>query len=318
MRAREGRVVGAMQKVEPAAPRKRLERPRVAVLGLGAMGLAIAVRLVRELRVSGYDPVSQRAEHARAAGVEVSPDAAAAADDVDILVLAVRTLDQAEAVLFGPSGASGTLRPTSVVILTSTVGVAGARDLGERIAATGPRFLDLPVSGGPARARTGDLLVLAGGSEETLAAARPVVDLLASAVVVVGPNPGDGQAMKTVNQLLCGVHIAAAAEALALARGLGLDLRATLEALGSGAAASFMLADRGPRIVEALEGAEPEVLSRMDIFVKDLGIVLEAGRAAGVAIPVAAAAEQLYMLGQASGAGARDDSTLATLLLIGR
>jgi 3-hydroxyisobutyrate dehydrogenase len=97
-----------------------------------------------------------------------------------------------------------------------------------------------------------------------------VLDLLASKVVVVGPRPGDGQSMKTVNQLLCGVHIVAAAEALALAAGLGLDLPMVLDALSDGAAASFMLANRGPRIAEAIKGGNPDVLSAVAIFDKDM------------------------------------------------
>lgn len=216
--------------------------------------------------------------------------------------------------MFGEDGAAPVLDPASVVVLTSTVGVEGARLVAARLAERGIELLDLPVSGGPARAGDGDLLALLGGSDEAVRRAQRVVDLLASTVAVVGPRPGDGQAMKVVNQLLAGVHIAAAAEALALAKGLGLDPQAALDALGSGAAASFMLANRGPRIIEALAGATPEVLSRVDIFVKDMGIVADAGRAAGVALPVAAAAEQLYRLGLLAGLGADDDSMIATLV----
>ena len=172
----------------------------------------------------------------------------------------------------------------------------------------------MPMSGGPVRARRGDLLVMIGGSDRAVAAAQPVIGLLASTAARVGTRPGDGQAMKTVNQLLCGVHIAAAAEALTLARALGLDPGAALATLGAGAAASFMLADRGPRIAAALTGQPPPVLSRTDIFVKDLGIVAGAGAAAGVALPVAAAAHQLYLLAQAAGLGEADDSAIATLL----
>jgi 3-hydroxyisobutyrate dehydrogenase len=147
-----------------------------------------------------------------------------------------------------------------------------------------------------------------------VARVRPLLDVLAHSAPVVGPQPGDGQRMKLVNQLLCGVHIAAAAEALTLARALGLDPAAALETLGAGAAGSFMLADRGPRVAAALAGQEPEVRSRADIFVKDMGIVLDAGTAAGVALPVAGAAHQLYLLAQAAGRGADDDSAIATLL----
>jgi len=120
--------------------------------------------------------------------------------------------------------------------------------------------------------------------------------------------------MKTVNQLLCGVHIAAAAEALALARALGLDPAAALETLGAGAAASFMLGDRGPRMLQAYDEGGAEVRSRLDIFVKDMGIVTSAARGVGVSTPVAAAAEQVYLMGQAYGLAGRDDSSVITVL----
>jgi 3-hydroxyisobutyrate dehydrogenase len=152
-------------------------------------------------------------------------------------------------------------------------------------------LLDLPVSGGPLRAGRGDLLALVSGDAAAIEIVRPVLERMASTVVAVGERAGDGQAMKTVNQLLCGVHIAAAAGALALAQGLGNDPQSALDALSAGAAASFMLSNRGPRIVQALQGDDPDVLSRVDIFVKDMGIVTDAGRATHVALPVAAATE---------------------------
>jgi 3-hydroxyisobutyrate dehydrogenase len=289
-------------------------RPAVAVIGLGAMGLPMATRLASTLPVAVFDPVAERVSLAGQAGARPATTPALAARGAGVVLLAVRNGAQVEAALFGENGAASTLDPASVVVLTSTVGVDAARAVAGRIAEMGAEFLDLPVSGGPARAGEGDLLALRGGGDEAVRRAQPVVDLLASTVAVVGPHPGDGQAMKVVNQLLAGVHIAAAAEALALAKGLGLDPQAALDALGSGAAASFMLANRGPRIVEALAGGTPEVLSRVDIFVKDMGIVADAGRAAGVALPVAAAAEQLYRLGLLAGLGARDDSMIATLV----
>jgi 3-hydroxyisobutyrate dehydrogenase len=126
----------------------------------------------------------------------------------------------------------------------------------------------------------------------------------------VGDRPGDGQALKTVNQLLCGVHIAAAAEALALADSLGLDRERTLEALTAGAANSFMLGNRGPRALQAYDDGGAEVLSRLDIFVKDMGIVGDSARAAHLSTPVAAAAEQLFLLGEAQGLGGLDDSAV--------
>jgi 3-hydroxyisobutyrate dehydrogenase len=286
----------------------------VAVIGLGAMGLPMATRLASSLAVTVFDPVAERVELARQAGASAADTPALAAAGATVVVLAVRTQAQVEGALFDQGGAAETLEKGAAVVLTSTVGAEGARSVAARLAAQGVHLVDLPVSGGAARAGTGDLLALLGGSDDAVAVARPVLDLLASTIAVIGPNPGDGQAMKAVNQLLCGVHIAAAAEALALAKGLGLDPQAALDALGAGAAASFMLANRGPRIVEALAGGTPEVLSRIDIFVKDMGIVTDAGKAAGVAMPVAAAAEQLYRLALLSGLGASDDSNLATLV----
>lgn len=306
-------MTAASSRATPSGP-SLTDRPAVAVIGLGAMGLPMATRLASTLPVTAFDPVAERVTLAGQAGARTAATPALASRSADVVVLAVRTRDQVEAALFGENGAAAALDPSSVVVLTSTVGVEGARQVGARLAKQGVEFLDLPVSGGPARAGEGDLLAFRGGGGEAVRRAQPVVDLLASTVAVVGPNPGDGQAMKVVNQLLAGVHIAAAAEALALAKGLGLDPQAALDALGSGAAASFMLANRGPRIVEALAGATPDVLSRVDIFVKDMGIVADAGRAAGVALPVAAAAEQLYRLGMLAGLGANDDSMIATLV----
>jgi 3-hydroxyisobutyrate dehydrogenase len=287
---------------------------RVAVIGLGAMGLPIAQRLAGTLSVTVFDVAAERVAAAATAGARPAATAAEAAAAGDVVLVVVRTLAQAEEALFGPGGAAWGLRPGAVVVLTSTVGTAGARAMADRLAGYGAELLDMPMSGGPARAGRGDLLVMIGGSDRAVAVAQPVIGLLAAVVARVGTRPGDGQAMKTVNQLLCGVHIAAAAEALALARSLGLDPAAAVEILGAGAAGSFMLADRGPRIAEALGGGSPQVRSRADIFVKDLGIVADAGSAGGVALPVAAAAHQLFLLAQAAGLAAADDSAVATLL----
>lgn len=288
--------------------------PRVAVIGLGAMGFPMAARLSGRFKVSAYDPLEENAQRAGAVGTEVRDTPASACADADVVVLAVRTLAQVNAALFGESGVVSSIERGKVVMLTSTVGAPGARDVSRRLLDEGLQLLDVPVSGGPLRARNGDLLALLSGSDEAIACARPVLERLASTIVTVGTQPGDGQAMKPVNQLLCGVHIAAAAEALALAQGLGIDPQAALDALGAGAAASFMLANRGPRIVQALKGENPEVLSRIDIFVKDMGIVADAGREADIALPVASATEQLYRLGACAGLGAMDDSTIATIL----
>ncbi|WP_024287517.1 NAD(P)-dependent oxidoreductase [Cellulomonas sp. KRMCY2] len=282
----------------------------VAVLGLGAMGLPMATRLVTGLTVHGFDIDAARLRLAADAGVVPSSSAREAVTGADAVLVAVRSGTQLDDVLFGPDGVATSLRTGAVVILTSTVGTEAIPATVAGLAARGVALVDAPLSGGPARAGAGDLLIVVGAEPAALERARPVLELLASTLTVVGDRPGDGQALKTVNQLLCGVHIAAAAEALALADALGLDPARTLEALGAGAAGSFMLANRGPRILQAYTEAGAEVLSRLDIFVKDMGIVGRATRAAGLPSPLAAAAEQLYLLGQAQGLGAADDSAV--------
>ncbi|MGW0332833.1 NAD(P)-dependent oxidoreductase [Streptomyces sp. NPDC003011] len=290
-------------------------RPRTAVIGLGAMGLPMARRLAGELPVSVYDIAAGRRSALAAEGARDAASPAEAARDADAVVLAVRDQVQVEGALFGENGAAEALRPGAVVILTSTVGPEAARRTALRLAERGVLTVDAPVSGGPVRAGDGDLLIVVGAEEIALKAARPVLDLLASTLTVVGPRPGDGQAMKAVNQLLAGVHIAAAAEAIALARGLGLDPGTVVESLKHGAAGSFMFADRGPRMVQTYDdGPEPEVRSRLDIFVKDMGIVTGIAKDAHVPVPLAAAAEQLYLLGERAGLAARDDSSLVTVL----
>jgi len=286
----------------------------VTVLGLGAMGLPMATHLASKLTVHGFDIVEDRLERAADAGVVRFDTARGAAQGADAVLLAVRNSEQLGEVLFGANGVAEVLTEGSVVILTSTVGTEAISASVDRLTAYGVALVDAPLSGGPVRAGQGDLLVIVGAEPEALEKARPVLELLASTLTVVGDKPGDGQALKTVNQLLCGVHIAAAAEALALAEALGLDQAKTLAALEAGAAGSFMLSNRGPRILQAYEQDGAEVLSRLDIFVKDMGIVGKATRAAGLPSPVAAAAEQLYLLGQAQGLGAADDSAIIKVL----
>lgn len=291
-----------------------MTHPTVAVLGLGAMGLPMATRLAEDLPVRGFDINPARLELAVAAGIircESAHDAVAGADAV---LLAVRDSAQLSDVLFGQTGIAPSLSAGAIVILTSTVGTDGLAEVVAQLDAIGIELVDAPLSGGPARAGQGDLLIVVGATPSARGKAQPVLERLASTLSIVGDRPGDGQALKTVNQLLCGVHIAAAAEALALADALGLDRERTLDALGAGAAASFMLANRGPRALQAYQPDGAEVLSRLDIFVKDMGIVNKAARAAHLATPLAAAAEQLYLLGEAQGLGEKDDSAVIRVI----
>lgn len=284
--------------------------PIVAVIGLGAMGLPMATRLHETLDVRAYDIAAERCALAAASGVPIAGSPADAVRDAELVLLVVRDGAQLADLLFGETGIAPALAPGAVVILGSTIGKEGIGSVVRGLAEVGVSLVDAPLSGGPARAGRGDLLIVVGAEPEARRRAAPVLESLASTLTVVGDAPGDGQAFKTVNQLLCGVHIAAAAEALALADALGLDPARTLDALTAGAANSFMLGDRGKRMLQAYDESGPEVLSRLDIFVKDIGIVLAASREAHVPTPVAAAAQQLYLLGEGLGRGSADDSTV--------
>ncbi len=283
---------------------------KVAVLGLGAMGLPMATHLSGQFEVRGFDPLPARASLFE--GTKSSAQEAAAG--ADVVLVAVRNIDQLTELLWGEAGIADHLAPGGVVLLTSTVGINAVREVAARLEQAGLHLVDAPVSGGPTRAGDGTLLVTVGATDEAYAAAQPVLEAMAGTLVRVGAKAGDGQSMKTVNQLLCGVHIAAGAEALALADALGLDPAVALQTLGAGAAQSFMLGDRGPRMLEAYDDGGAEVRSRLDIFVKDMGIVGDAARAAKLATPIAAAAEQLYLLGQAAGLEAADDSSVITVV----
>jgi 3-hydroxyisobutyrate dehydrogenase len=287
--------------------------PRVAVIGLGAMGTPMATHLVPAFPITVFDIDADRRSRLVAEGAAEAATPAKAAENADVVLLAVRDQQQVEDALFGENGAAAAMAPGSVVVLTSTVGPEAARATAARLAAVDVLLVDAPVSGGPARAGAGDLLIVVSGAEAALRVARPVLDRLASTLTEVGREPGDAQGLKAINQLLAGVHIAAAAEAVAMARALGLDPATVIDSLGKGAAGSFMLADRGPRMIEAY-GDGAEVRSRLDIFVKDMGIVTGIAKQAHVPTPLASAAQQLYLLGERAGLGAADDSSVVTLL----
>jgi putative dehydrogenase len=191
-----------------------------------------------------------------------------------------------------------------VVMLMATCPPGEVEAIAAEVVKSGRHFVDSPVSGGVGGARGATLTIMVGAPDESFALAKPMLDALGDKVFHVGQKPGQGATVKTVNQLLCGVHIAVAAEALSLAEKAGIDGRVLFEIMGGSAASSWMLRDRGPRMHEP----DPPVASAVDIFVKDLSIVLDAGRAAKTALPLAAAAHQMFLASSGLGHGARDDS----------
>jgi len=285
----------------------------VAVLGLGAMGLAMAQCLVRSFPVRGFDVAPARIALAAADGVVGTTSAAEAVAGAAVVVVSVRDGAQLREVALGAGGAGEAMAAGAALVVTSTVGAGAVREVAAALEPRGVLVVDAPVSGGPVRAAAGDLLMMVGASDEALAVAGPVLDALASTLSYPG-GVGAGQDLKTVNQLLCGIHTAAANEALALAHAMGLDLDAVIETLGKGAAASFMFSDRGPRAAQQLRGETPPLRSRLDVIAKDMGIVGDLTRLHKIATPVAAAAEQLFRLAMAAGLEAEDDSIVSTVL----
>jgi putative dehydrogenase len=277
---------------------------KVGFVGLGAMGLPMAENLLkRGAKVRGYDLRAQALDALAQAGGERAQTAADAARGADVLALMVVNAAQAETVLF-EEGALEAMPVGATVLLMATCPPGAVQAIAERVTASGRKLVDAPVSGGIAGARGGTLTIMAAASKADFAAVKPVLDMLGDKVFHVGETPGQGAMMKTVNQLLCGVHIAAAAEALSLAGKAGIDLNVVLQILGGSAASSWMLKDRGPRMLQD----EPNVTSAVDIFVKDLGIVLDAGRGSKAALPLAAAAHQMFLAASGQGHGSADDS----------
>lgn len=282
---------------------------RVGWIGLGAMGGPMAeVLAANGFEVTAHDvsaqTLAQHTEH-----LHVVSSAREAAHDQDVVGIMVATGDQLADVLFGDDGIAGQLGDSTVVLVMSTVGPAAVEDAAGRLPAG--CLVDAPVSGGVARAGSGDLLMMVSGADSSITTVRPLLDAMAATAPVVGDKPGDGQRFKVVNQLLCGVHIAVAGEAMALADSMGLDIAQIHEVLGAGAAASFMFGDRGQRMVD---GDHDEVRSALDIFVKDMGLVTQAAREVAQEVPLASTAEQLYLRGHREGLGRKDDSIVYRLL----
>jgi len=276
----------------------------VGFIGLGAMGLPMAKNLAgRGFSVRGFDMRPQVVEALTQAGGQPTASVAEAAAGVDALVLMVVNAAQAEAILF-TDGALAALPGNGVVILMATCPPSAVEAIATRVLAAGRRFLDAPVSGCVVGAEAATLTIMAAAPQATFEAARPVLDALGDKVFHVGVEPGQGAMVKTVNQLLCGVHIAVTAEALSLAAKVGVDLDVMLGILSGSSASSWMLKNRGPRMLQT----DPEVTSAVDIFVKDLGIVLEAGRDVKAALPLAALAHQMFLAVSGQGGGADDDS----------
>jgi 3-hydroxyisobutyrate dehydrogenase-like beta-hydroxyacid dehydrogenase len=277
---------------------------KLGFVGAGAMGMPMIRRLLPEHEVAVFDVAASRLAELEKAGARPARTAADAARDAEATILMVASPDQLRDALHGPAGVAESATPGSIVVIMSTVGTDAAAEAAARLGDRGIHTVDAPVTGGVVRAESGELTLLLAGHAEDIAAIDPALRLLGTRRPVCGERVGDGQAVKLVNQLLCTVHLVAAAEALSLARALQLDAATVLSVVETGAAGSFMLSDRGPRMLET----DPPVLSAVDIFVKDAGLVADSARQAALAVPVLEAARSRILSAQREGLGRSDDS----------
>ncbi|QFT30431.1 2-(hydroxymethyl)glutarate dehydrogenase [Labrenzia sp. THAF82] len=284
-----------------------MTRPvKVAVVGLGSMGFGMARSCVRQgYQVFGSDIVTERMDSLRnEGGAAETVDAVAAS--LDAVVAVVLNADQTETILFGETGIVPKLKPGAVVVACATVPPDFARSMETRCQDHGVHYLDAPVSGGSVKAGEGKLSIMAAGTPEAFTAAQPVLEATAETVFKLGDTAGSGSAMKAVNQLLAGVHIAAMAEALTFGMTQGIDPQKFINVISRCAGTSWMLENRAPHVV----AGDYTPHSQTVIWPKDLGIVLEAAKGSGLEAPITEAALRQYNKAVEMGLGHEDDAAI--------
>jgi L-threonate 2-dehydrogenase len=283
---------------------------KIAVIGLGAVGYGVAASLARKgWPIVGADTnPAATARFAKEFG-KATGSSREAASGADVVILVVVNAAQCETVLFGDAGVLEETAHDAMIISCVTMDPAQARSIGEKVEATGRAFIDAPTSGGPARAAEGALTLLTSGREDAMKRAEPIFDAIASKIYRLGAEAGAGSAFKMINQHLAGIHIAAACEAIAFAKRLGLDLSKVYEVITASAGNSWMFENRVPHILD--NDYAPK--SAVNIFTKDLGIVSDMARAVSFPTPLAASALQMFLMTAASGMGRDDDASVARL-----
>ena len=281
------------------------------VIGLGSMGIGMAQSLVkRGIRVAGFDLNAAAVAKLVDAGGSGASSVADVAKRADVLLVVVVNAAQTDAVLFGENGAAAAMKRGGVIISSATMAPDDARKFAAKAEVLGLLYLDAPISGGAAKAAIGQLTVMASGTQKTFKRARPVLDAIATTVYELGDAAGIGAAFKMVNQLLAGVHIAAACEAVTFARKLGLDLPTVYKVITASAGNSWMFENRVPHILDG----DYAPRSAVEIFTKDLGIVSDMGRREKFPLQIAATALQMFLMTAAAGMERDDDASVARMI----
>lgn len=285
---------------------------RIAFVGLGVMGRPMAINLVRAgFSVRGFDVNPAAMAAVAESGVVGASSPADAARDADVLISMVVNDAQMRSVLFAPGDAAAALAPGATVIGMSTMSRAAVIEIAARLSERGLHYLDAPVSGGEVGAQQATLSIMAGGPAHVFEAMSPVLRAMGRHIYHIGEAPGDGQAMKMINQLLVCIHNAAAAEALVFAGKLGLDAEMVFEVIGNSAGNSWMFQNRGARMI-GREFDPPK--SALSILVKDIGIVMAEANAARHPLVLGGLVQQLYHVAVAQGWAQLDDAILIRLM----
>ena len=284
---------------------------KVGLIGLGAMGSGMA----KSLRRAGHDVhvFDIRLEVAQQFAKDGGTACATLAElgaACDVVISVVVNAAQTEAVLFGPqgdgSGCAATMKKGSVFVMCSTVDPNWSATTAARLQAMGPHYLDAPISGGAAKAASGQITMMTAGSAAAYALCEPMLNAMAASVYKLGATPGAGSKVKIINQLLAGVHIAAAAEAMALGLREGVDPHALYEVITHSAGNSWMFENRMAHVL----AGDYTPLSAVDIFVKDLGLVLDMARTSKFPLPLSSTAHQMFMQASSAGFAKEDDSAV--------
>jgi L-threonate 2-dehydrogenase len=279
----------------------------VGVIGLGAMGGGMARSLRRHGHaVHVFDVRTEAAQAFAAEGGVACASLAELGAQCDVIVSVVVNAAQTESVLFGEGGCAATMRPGSTFVMCSTVDPNWSIALEARLAALGILYIDAPISGGAAKAASGEMTMMTAAKPEAYAAVGGLLDAMAAKVYRLGDCAGAGSKVKIINQLLAGVHIAAAAEAMALGLREGVDAAALYEVITHSAGNSWMFENRMAHVL----AADYTPLSAVDIFVKDLGLVLDVARATKFPLPLSSTAHQMFMQASTAGFAREDDSAV--------
>jgi 3-hydroxyisobutyrate dehydrogenase len=279
----------------------------VGLIGLGAMGSGMAGSLRRHgCNMHVFDVRTEVALAFAAQGGVACASPAELGARCTVVVSVVVNAAQTEAVLFGENGCASTMAKGNVFVMCSTVDPNWSIAMEARLAALGILYVDAPISGGAAKAASGQMTMMTAATPEAYAAVGPLLDAMAANVYRLGDKAGAGSKVKIINQLLAGVHIAAAAEAMALGLREGVDADALYEVITHSAGNSWMFENRMAHVL----AGDYTPLSAVDIFVKDLGLVLDVARASKFPLPLSSTAYQMFMQASSSGFAREDDSAV--------